>query len=64
MNSGMLRRHPFLMGIAALVLSALLLIFTIGTQVSYADGDGEANDPELNGSSIAGSIRGDGADAR
>ena len=39
MNSGTLRQHKLIMGIAALVLSAVLLIFTVGTQVSYADGD-------------------------
>jgi hypothetical protein len=90
MNSSMMRQHPFLMRIAALVLGVALLLFTVGTQVSYADGDPNSgmNDPELiaplvypqdwgevhphgeggdaiqNGSSVAGSIQGDGADAR
>ncbi len=41
MNRGTMRQHPFLMRIAALVMAAVLLIFTIGTQVSYADGDSE-----------------------
>jgi hypothetical protein len=51
MNKATTRQHPFLMKTAALVLSALLLVFTLGTQVSYAGGDptGGLNDPEGRG---------------
>jgi hypothetical protein len=75
-NRGTMRQHPFLMRIAALVVGVVLLIFTVGTQVSYANagsssaggiqgggGDGEI---QPNGSSIAGGLAGggDGGDAR
>jgi hypothetical protein len=39
MNTGMLRQQKLIMGIAALVVGVVLLIGTLGTQGSYADGD-------------------------
>jgi hypothetical protein len=67
MNSGMMRQHKLILGIAALVMVAVLLIFTVGTQVNYADGDptgrmangdsvirtgGDSEDPDHQGTKV------------